>query len=318
MGNKNFMRRYIMKCGPEGQNGFQIGNISSASETALHVCFSIEKADGENPNDAKVQIWNLADKNLKILESKDCIVELRAGYGNSMALILVGSITSAITTMDNADRMTELTVVDGFIQLRDTTITVSLNGKVNCKSLYDTVAKEMGMSIVYADDLSFKTMPNGFSFVGKAKNALQKIAEYCGHEWTIQNQVLQITLPGRAIAQGGYLLSYETGLVGVPRRITIGSDASAQTGWEVEYLLNGAIGINDTVRLESSVAKGYYRVHKVTIDGDNLEGDWLCTAQLVEIATNSELDVKVSASYSDIGINRNASSKTHFSNISIA
>ena len=58
----------------------------------------------------------------------------------------------------------------------------------------------------------------------------------------------------------------------------------AQTGWEVEYLLNGAIGINDTVQLESRMARGYFRVHKVTFDGDNMEGDWVCTAQLLEIS----------------------------------
>ena len=60
-----------------------------------------------------------------------------------------------------------------------------------------------------------------------------------------------------------------------------------RTGWEVEYLLNGAIGINDIVRLESGAARGYFRVHKVTLDGDNLEGDWICTAQLMEVASDS-------------------------------
>lgn len=27
----------------------------------------------------------------------------------------------------------------------------------------------------------------------------------------------------------------------------------------------------------------YFRVYKLTIDGDNLEGDWICTAQLLEV-----------------------------------
>ena len=58
--------------------------------------------------------------------------------------------------------------------------------------------------------------------------------------------------------------------------------------------MNGAIGINDTVKLQSSTANGYFRVHKVTIDGDNLDGDWICTAQLIELKANAELDKKVS------------------------
>ena len=40
--------------------------------------------------------------------------------------------------------------------------------------------------------------------------------------------------------------------------------------------------MNDYVRLESEEVRGYFRVYKLNIDGDNLEGDWICTAQLLE------------------------------------
>lgn len=295
MANENFMRRYTLKAGKAGKKGFQIGNISSATQEALHVSFSIEKSNAESPNDAKVQIWNLSPKNLNILEEKDCIVELKAGYGNSMALILAGNVATAITTRDNADRLTELQVVDGLVELRDTTISISMNGKVNCKEVYKKIANKMGVSVVFAKDLSFKTLPNGFSYVGKAKNALKKLANCCGHKWSIQNQVLQITWPGRSVTTKGYLLSSDTGLINIPKKITIGSGDEEKTGWEVEYLLNGAIGVNDVVELRSSAANGYFLVHKVTIDGDNMEGDWICTAQLLKIAAKPKLDKKASS-----------------------
>lgn len=321
MSNENFMRKYTMKCGRMGKKGFQIGNTDDIKETALHVSFSIEKSTSETPNEAKVQIWNLSNEHLNILEEEDGIVELRAGYADNMALVLVGNIASVVTTLDNADRMTELEVVDGMVALRDAVISVSLNGKVNAKEVYQKIAKEMGLSIVFAGDLSFKSMPNGFSFVGSAKNALQKISSYCGHNWTIQNEVLQITLSGRPVSTKGYLLSSETGLIGIPKRISIStekkstekkSDSSStektesattektQKGWEVEYFLNGAIGINDVVELKSSTANGYFLVHKITIEGDNLEGDWLCTAQLLEIKVDAALDKKVEGSSGNI------------------
>ena len=77
----------------------------------------------------------------------------------------------------------------------------------------------------------------------------------------------------------------------VPKRITISSESddsssgksNSQIGYEVKYFLNGAIGVNDYVRLESDKVRGYFRVYKLTIDGDNLEGDWICTAQLLEV-----------------------------------
>lgn len=293
MANENFMRRYTLKAGQKGKKGFEIGNIKNASQEALHISFSIEKSTAKNPNDAKVQIWNLSPKSLSVLEGKDCIIELKAGYGNSTALVLVGNVSSVITTMDNADRMTELQVVDGLAALRDAVISVSVNGKVNCKDVYRKIAASMGVSIMFAKDLSFKTLPNGFSYAGKAKNALQKIAKCCGHKWTIQNGVLQIMLPGRPVSTKGYLLTGDTGLIGVPKKISIGSGKEEKTGWEVEYFLNGAINVNDVVELRSSAANGYFLVHKVTIDGDNMEGDWVCSAQLLKIAAKAKLDKKL-------------------------
>ena len=285
MADENFIRTYTMKCGAMGSKGFEIGNVRSAAETALHVSFSVEKCDVESPNTAKIQVWNLSDENLKILDGNDCIVELKAGYGNSNALILVGNVTSVVTTLENADRMTEIEVMDGRAELRDAALVISMNGSVDCREVYEKISDEMGIPAAFADGLSFKMMPNGFSYAGSAKNALQKVAAYCGHSWTIQNQVLQVTWPGMAMGAMGFLLTHDTGLIGIPKRITIGAAGKeeSRTGWEAEYLLNGAIGVNDVVELRSRAASGHFRVHKVTIDGDNMEGDWMCTAQLLEI-----------------------------------
>ena len=298
MANENFRRTYTLKCGKAGEQGFQIGNIRNVVDDVLHVSFSVEKCDVESPNTGKIQVWNLSNESLAILDQKDCLVELKAGYNRNDALILVGNVTSVTTTPENADRMTEIAVMDGRAELRDTVVSLSLNGPVNCRDLYERVAGMMGLPIVFAQDLMFSVIPNGFAYVGKAKGVLQKIAEYCGHSWTIQNQIIQVTWPGRALNPMGFLLNYDTGLVSIPKRITIGSSSDkkeSQTGWEVEYFLNGAIGVNDVIQLQSSTANGYYRVYKVTIDGDNLQGDWICTAQLLEIKADAALDAKTSS-----------------------
>ncbi|MBQ9347325.1 MAG: hypothetical protein IJT94_08320 [Oscillibacter sp.] len=284
--------------GRNGGSGFQVGNLNSATEEALHISFSVEKSDTESANTAKIQVWNLSPQNLKTLDTKDIIVELRAGYADQMALILVGNVVHVTTVPDEADRMTEIEVVDGRVELRDANISVSRNGKVDTKDLYSYLAGQMGLSVKFAKDLSYVQFPNGFSFVGKGKNALQRVAKANGHAWTIQNGVIQITLPGRPLTTQGYLLNSDTGLISIPKRITISQssdNSDSLTGWEVEYFLNGAVGVNDVVQLQSSTANGYYRVHKVTFDGDNIEGDWVCNAQLLEIKTLPKLDVKAGA-----------------------
>lgn len=278
----NFIRNYTLKAGVPGKAGFEISE--------LHISFNVEKSNVPAPNSAKIQVWNLSQQNLRVLDTKDCLVELKAGYGDSLSLITVGYVVSAVTVMDNADRMTEIEIVDGLVAIRDTVISVSMNGKVDCKKLYEDIAKKMGLTIMLAKDLQFKTFSNGFSYVGKSKTALQKIADYCGHNWTIHNGILHITNKGRGISSRGYVLSSDTGLISIPKRLVIEKDGKSYTGWEVRYFLNGAIGINDIVKLESNTISGFFLVQSITMDGDNMDGEWMCTAQMLEVKPEPKLD----------------------------
>ena len=175
--------------------------------------------------------------------------------------------------------------------MRDTYVEISRSGRVDSKEVFDEIAGAMGVSVIYSKGCKFKVLPHGFSFVGPAKTALKKLCKTCGLSWSIQNSVLQIRKPNEPITTRAYLLSSDTGLLEVPKRITISSESddsssgksNSQIGYEVKYFLNGAIGVNDYVRLESDKVRGYFRVYKLTIDGDNLEGDWICTAQLLEV-----------------------------------
>lgn len=289
---ENFRRQYMMKIGQVGKNGFEIGNKNNTIH-ALHINFSIEKSDSETLNTAKVQVWNLSKENLEVLENQDCIVELKAGYANNMTLILVGNVVTTTTQTDGADMLTEIEVVDGRVEVRDTYISMSYCDIVNVKTILDYIAKEMGVSILYSKGCVFHELQNGFSYVGPAREALKKVCNVGGLVWSIQNQILQIRQPSEGISYKTYLLNAASGLLEVPKRIVLSAEKSdseentgnkkGKIGYEVRYFLNGAIGINDVIKLESKKVNGYFRVHKLTIDGDNLEGEWTCTAQLLEV-----------------------------------
>ncbi len=84
-----------------------------------------------------------------------------------------------------------------------------------------------------------------------------------------------------------YVLSPDTGLLGIPARVVITQDEATgknTLGWDVEYFLNGAINIDDYVKLESETATGYFRVYSLEISGDNVSGDWICKARLLEVS----------------------------------
>lgn len=278
---KNFDRQYRLSAGQAGTAGFEIGS----DPRPLHVNFSVEKADTDSANTAKVSIWNLNKQHIAELNKDDCVVTLRAGYGTVMPLIFTGVVTFAKTKLDGSDEVTEVELVDNRVELRDTYVSVSYSGKVSCKTLIEDTAAQMGVTASISYNAKFADIPNGYSYVGPARNVLTKACDTSGLVWSINNGVLQVKKPGDTMSREVYELSADTGLIGTPERVQIsGDDGSYSYGWDVEYLMNAAINIDDYVYLNSKYVRGYFRVYSVVIEGDNMDGAWTCTARLLEVS----------------------------------
>jgi len=278
---KLFDRQYRFMFG-----GFEVGNSTPEQPTALRINFAVEKADTETPNTARVSVWNLNPEQLATLEEKDCFTVLRAGYGRNMTQIFTGTVTFIKTIMDGADRETVMEIADGRVPLRDTYVSLSYSGVVNAQLIIDDTAADMGIAVTYSHNAEFADFPNGFSFVGPGRVALDKACTTSGLQWQIYNGVLQVKKKRDTMNRNAYLLSPESGLIGIPKNIVIsekGAGLGEQPGVEVTYLLNGAIGISDYVRLESREIQGFYRVEWLELAGDNIQGAWQCTARLIEV-----------------------------------
>lgn len=277
---KNFDRQYRLIAGQAGAEGFMIGGGSRP----LHISFAIEKADTDSQNTAKVSIWNLNDEHIAELGKKDCTITLRAGYGSRMPLIFSGIVTFAKSKKDGNDVVTEVELVDNRVELRDTYVSISYSGNINSETVVQDIAGQMGLAVSFSYNAEFKDIPNGYSFVGPARDALTKACETSGLTWSINNGVLQIKKPGDTMSLEVYELSVDTGLVGIPEQVQVSADVGEpQRGWDVEYLMNAAINVSDYVYLNSKYVQGYFRVYSVAIEGDNMEGIWTCKARLLEM-----------------------------------
>lgn len=278
-----FDRQYRFSAGQAGGAGFEVG---VASPVALHINFNVQKADVSSANTSKITLWNLNKAQLATLNEKDCVVTLKAGYGSTMPLIFVGAVSRIETTNDGADRMTEIEAIDGRVELRDTFVSLSYKGVINTKKIMQDVAQQMGVSVTFSYNATFADYPNGFSFIGAGRTALDKVCAPTDLIWDIQNGILQIKRKGDTMSRQVFVLSPDSGLIGIPKKLTQGAENETDEnskGWEVVYLLNGAIGVGDYVKIESETVTGFFRVHTVEHEGDNIEGDWLSTAQLYEI-----------------------------------
>lgn len=292
--SSNWDRQYRCSIGQPGHSGKLLGKGVGDSGMPLHISFSVEKGDKESNNTATVKFWNLSQDTIAEIERKNAVLELRAGYGANLPLILAGDISLASTEQENANMVTTIDVVDGLVAVRDTYVSISYAKRTTGLKIIESVANDMGISYLISEParkkLEQKIFANGFSAVGAAKVVLKKVCGTCGLSWSIQNGVLQIVVTGGAISTKAYVLSAETGLIGVPKEITIGGSSKdsqkqeGQKGYEVRYFMNGAIGVDDLVMLISTKAKGVFKVCSVSINGDNFDGEWTCTAQITEVA----------------------------------
>lgn len=308
---KQWKREYRLTAGVRGSEGFRIESAGMARP--LHVNFDLEKSDTQSSNSGTITISNLSDEHKRILEEKNCYIEFYAGYGDSLGLIFAGSVSTTTEDLSDADRDLKISVVDGFV-INDLCSWLSMSGVVTCAEVLDALVDKMELDSAIITDAAKEKLEsakydNGYSYVGKLRAALQNVLRKAGVTYSIQNGVLQVYVHGESVTPKAYSLSADTGLIKIPRKITIsetnsntGSSSSSTSsssnssssssssttdtgipGYEVDFFLNPAIGVNDLIVLNSKSVTGYFRVHKLTIKGDNYSGDWICTAQLVEV-----------------------------------
>ncbi|MCL1987412.1 MAG: hypothetical protein FWG64_05510 [Firmicutes bacterium] len=257
---------------------------------ALRISFNIQKNDDEQPDTAKISLWNLSPQNIATLNEDDCVVTLHAGYrGEFLPMIFKGIVTYTETIDNEADHETYFEAQDCRVELRDTYVSLSYAETVNTRQIITDIAAQMGLAPNISHNAEFHDIPKGYSYIGPARMALDSACASSALRWRAETDqsggILHIKKNRDSSKQEVYVLSAESGLIGTPKKITYGGDTEGtamQTGWEVEYFLNGEIGISDFVKLDSRKISGYFRVKTIDMTGDNIEGDWLCKATLLE------------------------------------
>lgn len=297
-----FDRTYRLLVGKSGKTGIEIAQ-------PLRITFDVEKNTQEEPNFHTVRIFNLKPERRKEFEQPDMRVRLYAGYEQEDGALLMaaGAVVDAYSYHDGPTVVTELRVADGYIEIRDTAVSLGYEAGVSSATILRDVARQMGLPLLLGDDVPERTWANGFSFYGPARNALHKVVAGAGAEWSIQNQELQVIAKRGVTRRQAVVLASDSGLIGYPQRThenarekatvtdkTTGKDArliSAQQqrhGWRVTSLLLPTVNPGDLVKMESRSVEGFWRVESLRHSGDSHGGDWQTELQLVDRSTKAK------------------------------
>lgn len=270
----------------------------------MRITFEIDKDTEEEPNVHKIRIWNLSPETRAAIIKPDNFAVLYAGYDGEDGPLLIasGNVLDGWVYRDGPDIITQLELRDGYVNVRDTVVSLGYGGGVEARRVIREIAAQMGLSLLMADDAPNRTWANGFSYYGAAHRALHKVTAGTGLEWSIQNGQLQVIARRGVTPRSAFVLAADSGLTNYPERTREGarekarvkdqktgdnrnivSEKQQRDGWRVTSFLLPTVNPGDLIKMESISVQGWFRIEKLTHQGDyGGPGDWQTELHLVE------------------------------------
>lgn len=272
----------------------------------LRFSFKIEKTLTETLNNSTLSIYNLNPDSRRLVETPNNAVILNAGYKQESGPVacFVGIVRRSLTVREGQDWRTDFELDDGLIAYRDSKQSISFAPGIGGRDVLIAVSNKFGLPVRPIPDFTNKTYPQGFSFVGRTREAMAKVCNYLNLEWSIQNQEVQIIKKGGSLKRTAIVLNENTGMIGSPalEAKTMSEKAAAKKGitadtagvikrrkedakgeiedmlevqgYKVVSLLQPTIEPGHVVKLEAAGVNNWFKVEKLTHTGDTHGSEW--------------------------------------------
>lgn len=254
----------------------------------LHISFTVEKTIAQSANKGTVRIWNLSESTRTSIKAKDKII-VKAGYEDEgTANLFFGDIQIVTDSKDSTDRITEIEAFDGQSAIQNTDITCSFSAGTSVQSVFQYIRGKMGLPLANKEIVLPGQYAGGYSFVGKAKDAMTQVLLYAGYAWSIQNEQIVIHNDFTVVQKTGLNISPTTGLIGSPQIIN-DTDTNQNEGqrvlkrWGVKSLLFPQLIPGASVQVTANEVKGIFKIETVIYDADNMEGEFVSNMEVVEM-----------------------------------
>lgn len=274
----------------------------------LRFSFNIEKTSSETLNNSTLRIYNMNRTTRALVETPNNALILKAGYTEDAGLktIFVGIVRRSLTVREGTDWITELEMDDGLIAYQSSKISATFAAGASAVDVLRAVSNSFGLPVrPLPDGIPNKTYPKAFSALGRTREAMNKVCNYLGLEWSIQNQEIQIVKKGGKAKRTAIVLSADTGMLGSPameakvlsdkaaakRGITTNSAGVIKRnkenekgeikqrleiqGYKVKSLLQPTVEPGGVVQVKSEGVDGeFFRIEKLSHIGDTGGGEW--------------------------------------------
>ncbi len=247
--------------------------------TGLRVKFQIEKTRDSTTNKAEIEITNLTQQTRSRIREKDALIRLFAGYEGDLGAVLlfVGNAQRIVNDWETPDIVTKIEAQDGMRTVRQTRTSFSYGNRTSVNTIVNRLANELGVPL--RQDFNIPGFYDGYSYNGRAKDALDEITRQAGYDWSIQDNELLIIPQNGSTERIGVKLTRDSGLVNLPERLAdqegeFEEALDTELEWRITSLLNPRLTPGGLVEIDSQQVAGVFSVEKVRHYGDSRGQDW--------------------------------------------
>lgn len=242
----------------KGGNGIKI--------TDLRMRFDIRKTSDDQPNSAKIEIFNLNNENASRLLTEWVDIQLTAGYVGAERLIYSGQIRTATPKVEGTDRIITIDSGDGDREILRGFVNKTLTkGCTADQVVNECQAAMFGVPSAYKDRLPTK-YSRGRVLSGRAADIMTQQAKQDDAQWSIQDGQMLVLKGDNVRPNAVWLISSETGMLGSPE--------PTQDGVKVKTLLNPEYMIGGVAKIDSLIYDGGIRIESIGHSGDTHGQEW--------------------------------------------
>ena len=278
--SRAFDRRVEVLIGDERGEGLRF-------DERFRITFEVTKDREPDGGDGSVQIYNVGDASRDRLIKDGQFVVINCGYADGpLEELFSGDVTRSVFVHDRPDTYLEFELVDGARALRDTRLALSFAAGTEVQTVLDEILESLDFPVDPSDFEVGGIYQEGVAFSGRARDALQRVAQKAGFIWSIQDGRVQLRTLDDPEVTSVPKITPRTGLIASPERLDdreSETERNAGAGFVVRSLLNPKIRPGQGVVIESRDIDGdEFIVDTVSHKGDTRGNDWTTEAEVYE------------------------------------
>ena len=285
-------RKYVLQIGGV-EDGLTISN--------LQVTFDISKSSNntEKTNSASIEIYNLSAESLKVLDIDYPYAVFSVGYGGLNGLtpnvkrVFAGQVTNVTTRRRGTDRVTQILMGDGYVELNHTVMSKLVAPGRTVKDVAEDIRKAIPNVSrgVYNGTNINSSLIYGYPLQGTPRDMLDELSKKYNLEWQLNDGDLYVHDKGRANDENfsdAFVISRNSGLIenayrasGDRRKSEKDEDKKQAVQWT--QLLNPELVPGSIVKLEDTFIEGWYKLTEVRHSGGWRDAAWHTECRAVAI-----------------------------------